>query len=167
MNRACIDVSVQQLCVCVHCFTRGVHPALSFRLGSAPSPSSVLAASTSPCRAEREEQHCGQHSRPVNNPSNTAADPRAPRAPLFINHAQQWAIDYLVRDPERDYGYVYRDYFKTVYSRWAAEWLSDHLKTNMFNREKKKNNNPHREKIYTSRFELDATHEAMPKKTDK
>lgn len=46
--------------------TKGVHPALSFRLGSAPWSSSSLTASTSPCRIQREQQTWGQNCRPVN-----------------------------------------------------------------------------------------------------
>lgn len=46
--------------------TRGVHPALSFRLGSAPWSSSSLTAFTSPCRTQTEQQTWGQTSRPAN-----------------------------------------------------------------------------------------------------
>ncbi len=98
---------------CIY-LTKGVHPALSLRLGSAPWSNSSLTASTSPCRTRTEQQSCGQNCRPVNGTLQTQQ--LIPTEPVFINHTTQWPIDYLVWAPEGDYSYVYKDYCEKVYS---------------------------------------------------
>lgn len=121
---------------CITCcisLTRGVHPALSFRLGSAPWSNSSLTASTSPCRTHRVQQQTLRSELQTckTQPFKHSSWSQCTKAPAFINHTPQWAIDYLVGDPEEDYSYVYKDYCKTVYSQQTRTWL----KTKMFNGE--------------------------------
>lgn len=103
------------------CFyiTRGVHPALSFRLGSAPWSNSSFTASASPWRIH------GKKKTHTHIKHSGWSQPK--KGPVFINYMMQWVIDYCVWDAEADYNYVCKDYCEEDNSLKTGWSWSGHL----------------------------------------
>lgn len=114
------------LIICCLILTKGVQPALSFWLGSAPCSSSSFTASTSPCR--RRTKH---RERIVTHWTQAIKQKdwsQSRDAPVFINHRQQKQPLIPLSGMQREIkGMFTRIYCETDYSQKTGAPQCDRL----------------------------------------